>query len=132
LQIRTKTENLILWAMLDGKTKPKTLQGYLTFLIPELEQLFAGVTTYDAATGETFNMRAMLLFTQHDYVGLRDVALQTGAGNTPSVALCKLGAFYLHLCICVSLIASAGPILQGSTEKPKWADSSLHVLLYKC
>ena len=74
--------------MLDSKTKPQSLQGYLDFFLPELAQLEAGVKTFDAASGETFLMRAMLLFMQHDYVGLRDVALQTGVGDTP-LASCK-------------------------------------------
>ena len=40
-----------------------------------------GVETYDAATGEIFLMRAMLLCTIHDYVGSRGIAMQRGAGK---------------------------------------------------
>ena len=83
--MRTQHDHLVLYGVIDGTRKPKTLQGYLQHLVDELDQLWAGVETYDAATGESFLMRAMLLCTIHDYVGSRDIAMQRGAGNECSL-----------------------------------------------
>ena len=75
-----RAEHRILRAITDGRKKAKSLQKCNGFLSLELESLIDGVDTCDAATDENFRIRAMLLFMQHDYVGRRDVALQTGAG----------------------------------------------------
>jgi hypothetical protein len=81
LQIRTKPENIILQGIIDGTRKPKSLQGYLAPFVHELEMLNTGVPTYDAASKDTFNLRAMLVCSQQDYVGMSDIANQRGAGE---------------------------------------------------
>jgi hypothetical protein len=82
--VRTQADNIILLGVIDGKRKPSTLKGYIAHLVDELEMLWAGLDTYDAATKEIFKMKAMLICSQHDYVGLSDIALQRGAGGWTS------------------------------------------------
>ena len=81
LQIRTQADNIILQGIIDGRRKPQTLQGYIALIVEELERLWVGIDTYDAVTGETFKLRAMLICSQQDYVGLSDIAMQRGAGD---------------------------------------------------
>lgn len=83
LQIRMKAENLIMYGMIDGDRKPKSLAAYLDLLVGDLLNLFEeGVRTYDAATGEVFTCKVILLASVQDYVGYRDVGLQRVSGET--------------------------------------------------
>ena len=87
-QVRTRASNLILYGVIGGKRKPKSLQAYIQSLVDELQVLWEGVDTFDSASGTRFPLRAMLLVSLHDYPGYRDVALQHDAGAPPGTADC--------------------------------------------
>ncbi|XP_015959106.1 uncharacterized protein LOC107483023 [Arachis duranensis] len=54
----------------DPKMPGNDIDVYLEPLVDELKQLWDGVETYDANKGTTFKMRAMLMWTISDFLGL--------------------------------------------------------------
>jgi hypothetical protein len=76
-----KRDNLILYGLIDGQSKPASLKGYIDCLVSELSVLEGGLTTFDAASGTSFQLRAKLLISVQDYQGYRDVACQRVSGK---------------------------------------------------
>lgn len=74
-------DNLILYAIIDGKRKPTTLRAYLEALTQELEYLDEGVETCDAASKSSFLLRAKLVASIQDYQGYKDVGGQRVSGT---------------------------------------------------
>ena len=94
LQVRGKADNLLLYGMIGGGKKPKSIQAYLRVLVGELARLWTGVEMYDAFKKEVFTLQVMLAANMHDYPEMRAVALQADAGEKraivrPSKPLCK-------------------------------------------
>lgn len=69
-----KKGHLILSMLIPGPRQPTSLDVYMAPLIEELEELWKGVPAYDnrRTTGglpRSFDLRAILLWTMHDYAG---------------------------------------------------------------
>ncbi|KAI0520430.1 hypothetical protein KFK09_007905 [Dendrobium nobile] len=63
-----KHDSFILSTIISGERSPgNAIDIYLQPLIQELCELWHGVQCYDAASGETFSMRAALLWTINDF-----------------------------------------------------------------
>ncbi|XP_020080846.1 uncharacterized protein LOC109704510 isoform X2 [Ananas comosus] len=63
-----KQSNFILSMIIPGEKSPgNDIDIFLQPLIDELKQLWGGVDTYDASTGQTFHLRAMLMWTINDF-----------------------------------------------------------------
>lgn len=57
--------------LIPGPTSPgKDFDIFLEPLIEDLLELWTGVPTYDALTGQKFNLRAAVLWCIHDYPAL--------------------------------------------------------------
>ncbi|XP_010424360.1 PREDICTED: uncharacterized protein LOC104709444 [Camelina sativa] len=71
-----KAENIMLTLLIPGPTAPSNnIDVYLQPLIENLQDLWnKGVDVYDAFAKETFNLRAILLWTISDYPGLGTLA----------------------------------------------------------
>ncbi|GKD43159.1 hypothetical protein Tco_1267804 [Tanacetum coccineum] len=76
-----ETSLMLTMLILDPKSPVKDIDVYLRPLIDDLKDLWAikGVETIDVATGKTFNMRAMLLWTINDF--LLEVVCLGGVGK---------------------------------------------------
>ena len=86
LQIRMKKEHLLVYGIVEGPTKPKTLQGYLDVLVEDLKQLMDGVPVYNSFLRKTTTLRGFLFASISDYRGHREVTGQHDAGRSD----CKL------------------------------------------
>ena len=83
-----KAENLVLYGLIDGKRKPKSLEAYLQVLVDDLQHLLqTGIQVYDAATDQVFSCKAMLMTSLQDYIGYRDVGCQKVSGDQPRLLL---------------------------------------------
>ena len=72
-----KKGHLILSLLIPGKRKVKDMSVYLAPLIDELQDLWKGVKVVDNSRkgrGKIFNVRAILMWTMHDYPGYGDVS----------------------------------------------------------
>ena len=71
-----KKGHLVLSLLILGKRKVKDMSIYLAPLIDELCNLWNGVQVVDNSTKgrqKTFNVRAILMWKMHDYLGYGDV-----------------------------------------------------------
>ncbi|GJU19589.1 hypothetical protein Tco_1152931 [Tanacetum coccineum] len=104
-----KESYLMLMLLIPGPTSPgKDINVYLRPLINDLKDLWAlkGVDTIDVATGQTFNMRAMLLWTINDFPARSSLSGWSGQGymacpicneDTPSMRVLSKTAYVGHI-----------------------------------
>ena len=71
-----KKENFILSLLIPGPKAPgNDIDVYLQPIIEELKELWeVGVSTYDAASGQFFQLRAVLLWTINDFPALGNLS----------------------------------------------------------
>ena len=89
--IRHKFQNCILYGVVPGPHKPKTLQPYLALLVDELLELHsAGVQYINPVTQNLAVARVKLLFTSADYPGHGEIRSQQCQGATFGCMTCEL------------------------------------------
>lgn len=79
-----KKGHMILSLIIPGKRKPKNLQVYLAPLIEELQALWNGIEVEDRSRvgmKRKFDLRAILMWTMHDYPGYGDVSGLSVSGH---------------------------------------------------
>ncbi|GKC37636.1 CACTA transposable element [Tanacetum coccineum] len=101
-----KESSLMLTMLIPGPKSPaKDIDVYLQPLIKELQELWKGVWTKDAATGTYFEMKAALLWTINDFPARSSLSGWSGQGyyacptcnvDTPSMAVKNKIAYVGH------------------------------------
>lgn len=81
MQDRCKLDHLVLTGIVGGPKKPKSIQACLRAIVEDIELASEGTDLWMASRNRAVKVRVLLAFTQHDYPGLRDVALQMTAGK---------------------------------------------------
>ncbi|GKF05820.1 hypothetical protein Tco_0036488 [Tanacetum coccineum] len=84
-----KESSFMLTLLIPGPKSPgKDIDVYLRPLIDDLKVLWAlkGVETIDVATGQKFNMRAMVLWTINDFPARSSLSGWSGQDNDPGVS----------------------------------------------
>lgn len=79
-----KKGHLLLSLIIPGKRKPRNLQVYMAPLLQELQMLWNGIDVVDnsrSGKSKYFKLRAILMWTLHDYPGYGDVAGLSTSGH---------------------------------------------------
>jgi hypothetical protein len=87
---RVKRENLLLYGIIPGPKQPKEIASFLQPLVDELKQLEAGVEAYDAATKQSFTLKAHLILVSGDLPAIAKVGCFKGSNGLSPCRFCQI------------------------------------------
>ena len=95
--LRSADDRMLLWSVLPGPKKPKSLSTYPGPLVDELLQLEKGVECYDSDTREHFKLKARCVLDILDYEGQQMFLNTLGQNAFPRCNKCRQPGTYLPI-----------------------------------
>ena len=95
--VRCSNSRILLWSILPGPKRPRSLSTYLRPLVDELLLLKDGIEAFDADTGDFFTLKARCVLEQLDYEGQQMFLDTLGQNAYQGCNKCRLQGTYLPI-----------------------------------